>query len=135
MPWPRSASSSARQKPPKRSSRRLLRIHGHSMAPALNPGELVVVDEAAYRVRAPRRGEIVAACPSALDGQVLIKRIAALPNQRVTIEGREWQLSCDEFFLLGDRRDDSYDSRAFGPVTRDALIGPIQRRLWPWTRL
>lgn len=143
MPSEKSPTISPRRKPLKRSNRpnllrafgRLLRVHGHSMAPVLNPGELVVVDDDAYRTDEPQRGDIVVARPDALNGRALIKRIAGLPNERVTLDGREWHLSYDEFFLLGDRRDHSHDSRAFGPVTREELIGPIRHRVWPWKPL
>ena len=147
MPSPRSASFSTRRKPRKRSSLRrtlrrfgsergrlrILRIFGHSMSPVLNPGELVLVREGVFDDRSPRKGELVAVRPSKLGGQAFVKRIAALPSERVTIDGKEWRLSRDEFFLLGDRVEHSLDSRIFGPVTRDELIGPVQARLWPWT--
>ena len=147
MPSVESASSSAKPKPRKRSSLRralrrfgtergrvrLLRIFGHSMSPLLNPGEMVVVVEGEFDSRPPRRDEIVAARPSSLGGQAFVKRVTGLPSERVTVDGKEWQLSDDEFFLLGDHAEHSLDSRVFGPVTRDELIGPVRMRLWPWT--
>ena len=137
MPSLESASSSAKPKPQSRNNtggrRRLLRIFGHSMSPLLNPGEMVVVVEGEFDSRPPRRDEIVAARPASLGGQAFVKRIAGLPSERVTVDGKEWQLSDDEFFLLGDHAEHSLDSRAFGPVRREELIGPVQMRLWPWT--
>jgi len=109
-----------------------MRIHGCSMAPALNPGELVFVNERAYRVRPPRQGEIIAARPGALGGKALVKRIAGLPHEQVEVAGRRWQLAEDQFFLLGDHEEDSQDSREFGPVSRRELLGPVQCRVWPW---
>ena len=129
-----------RPKPPRRSNRglwpslgRLLRVYGHSMAPVLNPGELVLVREAEYDRRDPRRGEIVAARPDKFGGRAFVKRITALPNEHVAFDGREWQLGPEQFFLLGDQTEHSLDSRLFGPVTRRELLGPIWARLWPWT--
>ena len=103
------------------------------MAPALNPGELVLVRDGEYRLREPRLGEIVAARPAGLGGRALLKRIAALPNTRVALEGREWRLGAEQFFLLGDHAEQSIDSRIFGPVARQELLGPVWARLWPWT--
>ena len=111
---------------------RLLRVHGHSMKPALNPGELVVVGERGYDCRDPQRGEMVAARPASLGGRAVVKRVAGLPHERVQADEREWTLGEDQFFLLGDQRADSHDSLVFGPVTRGELIGPVRMRLWPW---
>jgi type IV secretory pathway protease TraF len=102
---------------------RLMRIQGHSMAPALRPGTLVLVG--ARPARPPRRGEVVAARPAALGGRAVVKRVAGLPGERVEHGGRAWQLGDDEYFLLGDRPEDSLDSRAFGPVADRDLLGPV----------
>jgi inner membrane protease subunit 1 len=109
-----------------------MRIVGHSMTPGLEPGDLVVVGRYDARRRMPRRGDVVAARPAALGGRALVKRLAGLPHECVALDGRRWQLGAGEFFLLGDRSADSRDSRAFGPVRREELIGPVQARLWPW---
>ena len=106
---------------------RLMRIAGRSMMPSFEPGELVCVDEQAYARRAPRRNEVVAARPRALGGKALVKRVAGLPHERVEVEGKRWQLGAEEFFLLGDYRQDSVDSRRFGPVGREELVGPVRR--------
>ena len=102
------------------------------MAPVLNPGELVVVQEGAYASTPPRRGEIVAARPAALGGRACVKRVAGIPHERVRVGEQEWRLREGQFFLLGDRTEHSLDSRAFGPVRREELMGPVRLRLWPW---
>ena len=94
----------------------------------------MLIRSGAYRFRDPRRGEIVAARPASAGGRAVVKRIAGLPLERVASGGREWALGPAEFFLLGDEAERSLDSRSFGPVTRDELIGPVWARLWPWTR-
>ena len=111
---------------------RLMRIYGHSMSPLLNPGEIVLIRDGAYESRPPRRGEIVAARPASIGGKAFVKRVVGLPHERLTVDGREWQLHDEEFFLLGDQTEDSADSRIFGPVTRQELIGPVRMRVWPW---
>ena len=139
MPSPASATCSTRPKPPRRNSfahsfGRLMRINGHSMAPLLHPGQLVLVQDEAYHARPPRFGDIVAARPQQLGGQAFVKRIIGLPRDRVRFDNQAWDLGDDEFFLLGDHQEHSLDSRSFGPVRRDELIGPVTARLWPWKR-
>jgi signal peptidase I len=109
-----------------------MRVYGHSMAPSLNPGELVFIREGAYESRPPHRGEIVAARPALLGGRAFIKRVVGLPHERITRGEREWQLGDDQFFLLGDQTEHSMDSRIFGPVDRKELIGPVRMRVWPF---
>ena len=141
MPSLESPTSSTKPKPPKRSKPvlslgRLMRVYGHSMSPLLHPGQLVFVDEHAYGARSPRRGELVAARPDALGGsQAFVKRIAGLPNEQLEMDGRPWQLGEREYFLVGDYHEHSIDSRMFGPVKQEELIGPVTARLWPWKRL
>ena len=101
------------------------------MLPLLRPGDLVVVQVSTYQERAPRRGEIVAARPAALGGRALVKRIAGLPHERLAAGTSTWTLAADEYVLLGDRANQSLDSRALGPITRQELIGPVWFRLWP----
>ena len=88
------------------------------MLPSLPPGALILVNERAYRRREPRCGEVVAARPEALHGTAIVKRIAErLPGER--------------YRLQGDNAADSLDSRAYGGVSRDELIGPVWLRVWP----
>lgn len=103
------------------------------MAPALRPGCLVLVNPRAFSRRPPRRHELVAARPRALGGRAVVKRLVGLPGESVQLEQQQWQLTADEFFLLGDRPEDSLDSRRFGPVSADELVGPV-RPLFPFSR-
>ena len=109
-----------------------MRIVGWSMSPTLRPGDVVFVKPSTGR-HVFRRGELVAVRSTDADGKTLIKRLAALPHERIDVEGRRWQLGEDQFFLLGDHPA-SQDSRAFGPVSRHELVGLVRLRLWPWTR-
>jgi type IV secretory pathway protease TraF len=112
-----------------------MRIHGHSMVPALNPNELVFVGDGTASSWVPRRGEIVAARPASMGGKVLVKRVVGLPRERVRAGERAWQLDDGEFFLAGDQPEQSVDSRIFGPVRQEELLGPLRWRLWPWKLL
>ncbi len=98
----------------------LMRVYGHSMAPRLREGELVVVRRR-HNAWQPSRGEIVAARPAALQGRAVVKRVAS-------IEG-------NEYVLLGDDPADSFDSRQFGSVRRDEIFGAVCWRIWPLHRL
>ena len=154
MWWRKSARCSRKPKPPRRNSRsmfkalgsrqlprasslepraciKLMRVQGGSMAPTLTNGQLVVVSAHPYRVREPRRGEVVAARPTSLGGTALVKRLVALPHDHIDLDGQQRQLGEDEYFLLGEAASDSLDSRRFGPVSRHELIGPVCARVWP----
>lgn len=109
---------------------KLMRVVGESMTPTLRAGKLVVVRTRTYRARSPQRGDIVAARPAALDGRAVVKRIVGVPHDMIQRDGRQWHLRDDEFFLAGDHPADSLDSRQFGPVTREDLVGPVRVRLW-----
>src|SRR5262245_43615111 len=79
-----------------------VRVRGWSMAPTLVPGERVLCDRLAYDVGAPRLGDIVLARHSLRPGMRLIKRVAAVPGDRVTTMDGGRVLTRDEFWLLGD---------------------------------
>ena len=102
------------------------------MTPVLNPGELVCVAQGAYVSRSPRRGELVAVRPASLGGKTIVKRVVGLPHERVRVGAKEWILGEGEFFLRGDHAEHSLDSQRFGPVTRDAFVGSVRLRVWPW---
>ena len=112
-----------------------MRIVGGSMAPTLESGELVWVGRQAAASWAPRRGDLVAARPVSCGGRAVVKRVVALPRERMTWRDRHWELGPEQFFLLGDSPEQSIDSRQFGPVARAELIGPVQARLWPYMPL
>jgi signal peptidase I len=125
----------------------------------------VIANRLAYRFREPRRGEIVvfrapqrteAVCGA---GGVFVKRLVGLPGEHISIrrgsvfvDGRRlrepyiaspnedpetgsWTVPAGHYFFLGDNRAHSCDSRAWGAVPRDDLIGPIAARYWPPNRV
>lgn len=131
-------------------------IRGWSMYPTLAPGEYVLFDRFAYRRSPPRRGDIVLASHPARPGMRIVKRLVALPGDRVTTDGeqcwvngvpygerrpagpsepspsaRTWTLGDDEFLLLGDAPYASTDAREFGPVRRDLLLARAWMVYWP----
>ena len=93
-------------------------VSGSSMAPALRPGDWIIVDRQAYRRRMPRRGDVVLARDPRDPSRELVKRV-----DRVDLHGDAW--------LLGDNEAESTDSRTFGSVPTDAIAGRVRWRYWP----
>ncbi len=135
-------------------------VRGRSMQPTLVPGEYVLFDRLAYRRASPRRGDVVLASHPAKARTRIVKRMAALPGDRVTIDGercwvngtswgetgdagpaepsasaRTWTLGEDEWLLLGDAPYASTDSRDFGPISRDAVQARAWLVYWPPDRM
>lgn len=123
-------------------------VAGSSMWPTLGNGDRILVLEGA--LADPEVGDVVIL---EVDGEVLVKRLAAVPGDRiamasgaVVLNGRyvrepyprgdteidsfpEYVLAPRECFVLGDNRPVSIDSRDFGPVPLDALVGTVVMRL------
>ena len=133
---------------------RLYRVQGDSMAPALRQGDYVLMLAFRNPVHKPRRGDIVVA---AMAERSRVKRVVGLPRERLVFtEGRllvdgdhlpepylrglppylgvdtcEFSLGADDYFLMGDNRAHSTDSRQLGPVPRSAVAGTVACRVWP----
>lgn len=140
-------------------------VSGGSMTPTFSSGDYLVVDELSYRFHPPERGDIIIFRYPLDPDQVFIKRIIALPgetvqiaNGRVSVIGRDKRdivvldepyradgpqkkevstttLHDDEYFVLGDDRDASADSRVWGPLVRHFIIGKAALRLWPLSQI
>lgn len=137
-------------------------VKGASMEPNFYDSEYLIIDELTFHFREPERGEIVVFRPPLHDDQYYIKRVIGLPGETVEIrngvitifnddipngfslvesyisevtEGRDRLiLGPDEYYVMGDNRDASLDSRYFGAVTRDHLIGRVWVRGLPLDR-
>jgi signal peptidase I len=137
-------------------------VTGWSMHPTLVAGEYVLVNRLAYTRRSPQRGDVVLVRGPLEGNKAIIKRVVGIPGDTVQLsrgvvrvngaplEGASspeemdsekhgmWTLDQDEWFLLGDARDMSTDSRSFGPVPRKAIKGRAWLVYWPlsrWRRL
>lgn len=138
-------------------------VKGASMEPNFYDHEYLIIDEISYRFNQPQRGDIVVFKYPKDPKQFFIKRVVGLPGERVKIEdnkiyidgtilneayldsGAETVLALrgygdvvlgsDEYFLLGDNRSQSLDSRSFGPVKREYIIGRTWLRGWPFNRV
>lgn len=97
-------------------------VTGGSMEPALYDGDWLIVDLRAYSRRTPEPGHVVVARDPREPSREIIKRI-----ERVEEASRlAW--------LAGDNREESTDSRHFGPVALEELIGQVRWRYWRSTR-
>ena len=111
------------------------------MRPAIEPGDWLLIDPTIGPW--PRRGSIVVIREP--DTEVLaIKRVAAGPGDRVALDDGYLILAADEAWLLSDASDAELlaagfgrpvDSRRYGPVPVDDLVGRAWLRYWPWRRL
>jgi signal peptidase I len=124
-----------------------LRLSGISMLPTYHGGTLNFANRAAYWLREPARGDVVAIRLAGLHA-VYVKRIVGMPGERieivegsVTVNGEvllepnvarraRWNLAAvtlqpDEFFVIGDNRSMRIDDHAFGRVVRSRIIGRL----------
>ena len=107
-------------------------VEEESMAPALLPGDWLLIDPTCRRW--PRRGSVVVFREPGTD-VLAIKRVAAHPGDRVRISQGILHLADDEAWLLGDNLAPSVDSRRYGPVPVEALVGRAWFRYGPLRRL
>ncbi len=134
------------------------RVEGRSMEPTLHDQDRLVVNKLAYQLHAPQVGDVVMLLHPNNPGQSLVKRVVAAPGETVAFRQgavirngmavNEEFLDADRrsfedvapvlvpeghYFVLGDHRNNSSDSRAFGPVPMKYILGRIQVRWWPVT--
>ncbi len=134
-------------------------VRGQSMEPNFHDFDYLIVNEISYRFHGPQRGDVIVfRNPNNLN-QRFIKRVIGLPNETVIIKNGqviiqkndhsfileepylpkgtktpgslEVHLKDDEYFVLGDNRASSLDSRFFGPVSGNLIIGKAAFRIWP----
>jgi signal peptidase I len=132
------------------------RVEGRSMRPILDDGERILVEKMTPRFGLHHRGDIVVFRSPADPRRLLVKRIVGLPGESIALrEGRlltdgqplrenyltkgtlsegefgPTTLGPDEYFVLGDNRSDSEDSRSWGPVSSRLMIGRAIVSYWP----
>lgn len=132
------------------------RVEGHSMEPTLHDQDRLVVNKLAYRLHDPDVGDVVMVLHPNKPDETLVKRIVAGPGDTVGfrsgvvvrngVDVAEDYVPLDErtlettdpvtipegfYFVLGDHRNNSNDSRSFGPVPKKYILGRVQVRWWP----
>ena len=136
-------------------------VSGASMDPTFHDGQYLIVDELSYRFENPHRGDVIVFVPPVDETKYYIKRIIGLPGETVQIKGTEVTiknaenpdgfvlpqpyiasgeernddititLSNNQYYVMGDNRYASSDSRIWGPITRDVIVGRPIVRLFP----
>lgn len=140
-------------------------VKGASMEPNFYDHEYLIIDELSYRFREPVRGEVIVFRYPNNPKEYFLKRIIGLPGERVKVtEGKVLvynqahpegisieesylseellttgevitTLGEDEYFVLGDNRPNSFDSRRFGPIHESMIVGRAWFRGWPVSRI
>jgi len=140
-------------------------VNGASMEPTFQDGEYLIVDELSYLLRFPERGEVTVFRYPQNPSDFFIKRIIGLPGETVIIKDgsiiiqnatypdgiileesyissslettpdKHVALGPGEYFVLGDNRHKSYDSRQWGVLDEQFLVGRTFLRLWPITEV
>lgn len=133
-------------------------VDGLSMEPRVHAGEFVLINTLAYRLGTIRRGDVVAFRHDAPNPETYIKRIVGLPGERVevrdgvvTVDGHALMepyvqfpdrrsappvnVPAHAYYVLGDNRSDSDDSRNWGVVHDTDIVGKAILGIWPPRRV
>lgn len=140
-------------------------VKGQSMEPNFENGDYLIIDELSYRIRDPHRGETIVFKYPGDTTQRYIKRIIGLPGETIKIQNGEIivckevsecekldessylslsvmtagnisvALGENEYFVLGDNRPVSSDSRRWGVLPKEDIIGKVYLRAWPFSAL
>lgn len=138
-------------------------VSGASMDPTFEENQYLIVDELSYRLEEPSRGDVVIFKYPRNPKQYFIKRIIGLPGETVIVgedgivsiknasgavvtldepyiifkkdDSKSQTLGANEYFMMGDNRAGSFDSRAWGPVKRDLIVGRALARLFPFSTI
>jgi signal peptidase I len=134
-------------------------VSGGSMIPTFENGNYLIIDKISYRLSDPKRNDVVVFRYPNDETKFFVKRIIGLPNETVDIKGSSvtitneenkegfvldepyvkntannathFELKSDEYFVMGDNRSASSDSRYWGAVKRNLLTGRAFLRLLP----
>jgi signal peptidase I len=141
-----------------RSSVQFTPVDGPSMQPGLYTGQSVIVNELAYLFGNPQRGDVIVFHPPPpfSPKEQFIKRIIAVPGDTISVTDSavivdgvtlhepyvnaqgsvvsllpDTKIAPGDYFVMGDNRNNSEDSRVFGPVHRQTIVGKADLVIWP----
>ena len=141
-------------------------VKGASMEPNFHDGEYILTDKISYRFGDPKRGDVIVFKSPTNQDVDFIKRIIALPGEKIEIktrniviynsenprgfilpesyevkdpisggsylrEGKVVEVPSDNYIVFGDNRTHSFDSREWGPLPKNSIIGKAWVRYWP----
>jgi signal peptidase I len=139
-------------------------VKGASMEPTFHDNEYLIIDELSYHLHTPKRGDVVVLRSPSLneflikriiglpgervtinDGKitiintdhpngVLLDEKSYLQTNVITFGNLDVSLSSEQYYVLGDNRPASLDSRSFGPIDRHDIVGRTALRAWPVAR-
>lgn len=138
-------------------------VYGSSMEPNFETGDYLIVDELTYKFSKPQRGDVVVLTPPNESSKHFIKRIIALPGEKIVVDGSNvtvynkenpeglklnepyvkfesdrsvtHTLTDSQYFVMGDNRAVSFDSRSWGPLPASNITGKAFLRLYPFTQI
>lgn len=140
-------------------------VSGLSMYPTFDSWHYLIIDQLSYRIHDPRRGDVIVMKYPLDPGRYFIKRIIGLPGETVVLAGKvvtiqntahpegmvlnetyldpanltenlmQITLKDNEYFVMGDNRAASADSRYWGPLPRADIVGRAYVRLFPFTKI
>ena len=138
-------------------------VNGQSMEPNFHDGDYLIVNEIGYRLDDPKRGDTIVFHYPNDPSQFFIKRVIGLPGEKVEIKNKEitiynkdnpdglaldefylsknavilkdysQELKNDEYYVLGDNRIASSDSRIWGVLEKRYIVGKVWVRAWPFS--
>lgn len=137
------------------------KVSGSSMVPTFINGDYILTDKLTYRFSPPKKGDVIVLKNPKNEDVDFIKRIIATPSDTLKVsegfvfvngaklpeaylptgtttkagafiaEGSEIKVGSNQYFVFGDNRDHSSDSREWGSITKEEIVGKVIFRYWP----
>jgi signal peptidase I len=130
-------------------------VEGDAMEPNFHAGQLLIVDSTVYQTSSPQRGDVIVFHYPDNPADTYIKRVIGLPGETLEIKGGQviindqpidepylpiqapeaqrgkWTVTQGSYFVMGDNRGHSSDSRSWGLLARRFIIGKVWMTYWP----
>jgi signal peptidase I len=131
-------------------------VDGSSMEPGLNNGQRLIVAKIAYSFKDPQRGDVIIIHPPVAPEKQWVKRVIGLPGDTIEVQKgivyvngfplnepyikspptytlNSFTVPQDNYFVMGDNRNNSTDSHYRWTVTRENIVGEVWLRIWPFS--